>query len=150
MTSHTDQTLQQRAIFGKEKVKEREALRTELREEIRKLEAERKQIIATMPDSAFCQTNSEQIETLKAAFVSDLQFKAASGKLPIINYASPGAIAYFFGDMILAALPALGDAVSGGKRTDGEQRAQQLAIIDSELIALHAEHASLGGYYRRT
>ena len=51
---------------------------------------------------------------------------------------------------ILAALPALGDAVSGGKRTDGEQRARQLAIIDSELIALHAEHASLGGYYRRT
>lgn len=113
MTSNTP-TLAERAVASKQRRLERNAQRSEIKEKIRDLEAERQQILSSMPTSDFCEYNSRQIADLKKQFVSALKQKSATGKIPAIDLASPGAIAYFFGDALLAAIPELGNQVSGG------------------------------------
>lgn len=139
---------QEKAVIGRKKMNDREAERAAIRERIRELERQRDQISAEVMDSSFEDRCRAHIEDLKKEYVDMLCGQVRNGLTPKFNLASPSALAYFFGDMVINDLPGLAEKVTGKKKGNGSS-ADQLQIIANELIALHCEHASLGGTYRK-
>lgn len=116
----------------------------ELKLEIKELEAEARKVKESAPEEQMLVDQwTGNLQALKQQFVYDLTAKVAQGKIPIINFGTPEALAFINADRWIKAIPELAEQVSGRKGMARTARA--LNIINDELSVLRSEYCALGG-----
>lgn len=145
MESTSNLTPQEAKWVAVKNEKEKRAARIlELKLEIRELEAESRKVKESAPEGQMLVDQwTGNLQALKQQFVHDLMARAAQGKVPIINFGTPEALAFINADHWIKAIPELAEQVSGRKGMASTARA--LNIINDELTVLRSEYSALGG-----
>ncbi len=144
--TNTPMQNQQQWLDNKQSREQRNERCTELKQQIRDLEA---QDLKLRGQSPAAEQMAEQwlgnVKWQQDNLVHHLRSVAAAGKTPQITIDSPEFLGYLLYELCAEKLPALAAQVVGESPISVNDRALQTKIINDELLTLRTEYASIGG-----
>lgn len=125
----------------------RDTRRAELRGKIKELEVQRMRARALGPEAKeMADKWLAELDFHSKEFVYSMTGDGTgNGRIPRIDFTSPGAMAFVLSDLWRDAIPELAKKIAGTNGVCTSENRVHMGMIDDQLIILRSELASLGG-----